>query len=445
MDHLAEAEQTVEKEGKWEGELRQVTRDGREVIVASRWTLVRDDGGRPKGRLVINTDITEKKALEARLVQAQRLEAVGALAGGVAHDFNNLLTVIIGFSEVALSGLDEGEPTHEMIQEVRKAGKRAAALTRQLLAFSRKQVLAPVVLDLNALVSEAVKWLGRLIGEHISVRTVLAPALGQVRADPGQLEQVLMNLVVNACDAMPTGGQLTIETRNVERGPSPGQPGTDEPPGPSVLLAVRDTGCGMDEATKARLFEPFFTTKEIGKGTGLGLATVYGIVKQSGGSIEVASAPGRGSTFKIYLPRLAQEAAPARGSHSEQHVLPRGTGTILLVEDEEAVRSLGGLALRSAGYTVLEVRDGEEALAGCQRHPEPIDLLVTDVVMPKIGGRQLADRVACLRPSLKVLYTSGYTDDTMLRHGVEGTETTFLQKPFTPSVLVSKVTEVLGR
>ncbi len=443
---LQEAHQAVAREGKWEGELRQVTRTGREIIVASRWTLARDEEGRPKSWLVINTDITEKKKLEAQLIQAQRLEAVGLLAGGVAHDFNNLLTVIMGFSEVVLGGLCEEEPSHQMILEIHKAGQRAAALTRQLLAFSRKQVLAPVILDLNALVSETEKMLRRVIGEDIALTTVLDSALGKVEADPGQMEQVLVNLMVNARDAMPTGGKLTIATRNVELERSSTPVDAEVHVGPSVLLAVTDTGCGMDEATKARIFEPFFTTKEVGKGTGLGLATVYGIVKQSGGSIEVDSTPGQGTTFKIYLPRPAREVAPANGASSERQIIPRGNGTVLLVEDEEAIRSLASLALRSAGYSVVEARDGEEALAVSEGHRGLIDLLVTDVVMPKLNGRQLADRLASTRPTLRVLYMSGYTDDAVLRYGVHrNAGMALLQKPFTPIVLARKAHEVLGR
>jgi PAS domain S-box-containing protein len=440
----AEVNQKVLTEGKWGGELRQVTRDGRKIIVASRWTLVRDHDGRPKCQLNINTDITEKKTLEAQLVQSQRLETVGLLAGGVAHDFNNLLTVILGCSEVALNQLSPEQPTRDLVHEVYKAGQRAATLTRQLLAFGRKQVLTPIVLDLNTLVRDMQKMLGRLIGEDIALATTLDPALGQVKADPAQLEQILMNLAVNARDAMPAGGHLTIETRNMDQTPADA-PHHEAGPTSWVMLAVSDTGCGMDEATKARVFEPFFTTKEIGKGTGLGLATVYGIVKQSGGIIEVDSEPGQGTTLRIYLPRLSQKAAPANGPGSPFQVLPTGTGTVLLVEDEEAVRAMGSLALRSAGYTVLEARDGEEALGACQQYPQPIDLLVTDVVMPKISGRQLADRATATCPSIKVLYISGYTDDTMLRHGVRETGTAFLHKPFTPSVLVRKVHEVLGR
>lgn len=441
---LAEAIRRVVAGGSWEGELRQVTRGGRPIVVASRWTLVRDEEGRPTSQLVINTDVTDKKQLETQLAQAQRLEAVGLLAGGVAHDFNNLLTVILGYSEVALRSLGQAGPARELIQEVRKAGVRAAALTRQLLAFSRRQVLAPVVLDLNALVSETERMLRRLIGEDIALVTTLDPGLGPVKADPGQLEQVLMNLTVNARDAMPTGGRLTIETWNVERGPS-ASPHPKGLRGPCVLLAVTDTGCGMDEATKARVFEPFFTTKELGKGTGLGLATVYGIVEQSGGTIEVWSEPGRGASFNVYLPRLAQETVRSRGSHPGGSSPPAGTGTVLLVEDEESLRSLGGLALRSAGYTVLEARDGQEALQVCRADAGQIDLLVTDVVMPRMNGRQLADNLARIHPSLKVLYMSGYTDDTVVRHGVGDEGVAFLQKPFTPSVLTRKVYEVLGR
>jgi two-component system cell cycle sensor histidine kinase/response regulator CckA len=431
-------------EGKWQGELPQNTRDGRELVVASRWTLVRDEEGRPQSKLVINTDITEKKRLEAQLLQAQRLEAVGLLAGGVAHDFNNLLTVILGYSEVVLREPGMTEPTRELIHQIHKAGERAAALTRQLLAFSRKQILAPVVLDLNALVRETEKMLRRLIGEDIELITLLDPDLGRVKVDPGQLEQILLNLAVNARDAMPAGGKLTIQTQNAKPNPRHEQQRAEVQPGSHVLLAVSDTGCGMDEATQAQIFEPFFTTKGPGKGTGLGLATVYGIVKQSGGSIEVESAPGKGATFQIYLPRLTQQGGRMRSSDRAFRLIPRGTGTVLLVEDDERVRSLGGLALRSAGYTVLEAENGEKALEMCLAHPEPVDLIVTDVVMPKMGGRELAEQVATVRPNLKVVYMSGYMDDTIVRQGVQEGEATLLHKPFTPSVLARKVHEVLG-
>ncbi len=381
---------------------------------------------------------------EAQFIQAQRLEAVGMLAGGVAHDFNNLLTVILGFSEVVLGELPRDEPVHDRVQQIRNAAKRAAALTRQLLAFSRKQTLAPVILNLNDLVSETEKLLRRLIGEDVVLTTVLDPALGRVNADPGQVEQVLMNLAVNARDAMPTGGRLTIETRNVDMDAAAARQHPEGRPGLWVVLAVRDTGCGMDEATRARIFEPFFTTKEAGKGTGLGLATVYGIVKQSGGFLEVNTAPGRGTTFEVYLPYLAHAPTPVSGSQPDLARLPRGTGTVLLVEDEEGVRTLAGVVLSLAGYTVLEARDGKEALKVCASHAGPIDLVVTDVVMPEMSGRELVDRIAALRAELKVLFVSGYTESDVLRHGVGEAATAFLQKPFTPSVLARKVHEMLG-
>jgi len=431
-------------DGAWEDELRQTTKDGKQIIVASRWTRVCDESGRPKSQMTINTDMTEKKKLEARLIQAQRMEAVGRLAGGVAHDFNNLLTVIIGFSEMVLGGLSRDEPTREMIQQVHLAGTRAASLTRQLLAFSRKQVLAPVVLDLNSLVSETEKMLCRMIGEDIALVAVLDPSLGRVKADPGQIEQVLMNLAVNARDAMPTGGRLTIATQNVEVDPSVGVAFKEMAAGPYVLLTVSDTGCGMDEATMAQIFEPFFTTKEVDKGTGLGLATVYGIMKQSDGAIDVTSAPGQGSAFKIYLPRLVQETAKAGGAFLGIPAIPQGTGMVLMVEDEQAVRSLSSLALRSAGYAVLEAENGEDALAVYRKHSGSIDLLAIDVVMPKMNGRQLADDLTSKQPGLKVLYMSGYTDDAVVLHGVKDAGLAFLQKPFTPYSLVRKVREVLG-
>lgn len=439
-----DAGRTVVREGTWEGDLQQVTRSGRALIVASHWTLVRDEQGQPKSRFIINTDITEKKKLAARLEQAQRLESIGALAGGVAHDFNNLLTIIIGYSDFALSGLGQSGPLYEALQQVREAGQRAAGLTRQLLAFSRQQVLAPVVLDLNSLVRQTEKMLRRLIGEDIALTMNLAPALGLVKADPTQMGQVLMNLVVNARDAMPTGGQLTITTRNMELGPSLAHPQSGALPGAGVLLMVRDTGCGMDEVTRERLFEPFFTTKEVGKGTGLGLATVYGIVQQSGGTIEVDSRPGQGSTFKITLPRHAPQLGVIDSSLPGLEAFPCGKGTLLVVEDEDSLRALGVRTLRTAGYTVLEARDGEEALRVFERCSDPIALLVTDVVMPKMSGRQLAECVAVVSPSTKVLYMTGYTDDTVLRHGVRDAGVALLQKPFTPSTLATRVHELLG-
>jgi two-component system, cell cycle sensor histidine kinase and response regulator CckA len=439
---LDEARQAVMATGEWIGELREVARNGREVIVESRWTLVRDPEGNPKAKLVINTDITERKRLEAQLFQARRMESIGALAGGVAHDFNNLLTVITGFSEILLARVTEDDPMRQPLNEIRKAGERAASLTRQLLAFSRRQILAPRVFDLNSLINETERMLRRLIGEDIDLALGLDPALGRVKADPGQIEQVLLNLVVNARDAMPRGGHLTIETKNVELDEIYARQHPDVRPGPYVLVAVSDSGCGMDETTQAQIFEPFFTTKEQGKGTGLGLAMAYGIVKQSGGQIEVYSEIGHGSTFKIYLPRVQEEMAAKEAAWLA--VSPQGTETVLLVEDEEGVRSTVRLALATNGYTVLEAEDAKKALEISEQHDGPIHLLITDVVMPKISGRQLADQMQGPRPGMKVLYVSGYTDDAIIRHGVLQAGVAFLQKPFTPTALARKVREILN-
>jgi len=393
--------------------------------------------------LSIIRDVTDQKNLESQLRQAQKMDAFGQLAGGVAHDFNNLLTIISGYSEIILDGAIPPDKTRELVREIRKAGDRAASLTRQLLAFSRKQMLQSVELDLNAVVADTEKMLRRLIGEDIDLATGLDPALESVKADPGQIEQVIMNLVVNARDAMPTGGHITIETRNVELDQNYTQQHAEVVPGNYVMLAVTDTGCGMDETIKAKIFEPFFTTKEVGKGTGLGLATVYGIVKQSGGSIEVYSELGHGTTFKVYLPRLKREVSSSKSLPSSS-LIPQGTETILLAEDEEAVRGIVRLTLESSGYTVLAARNGDEALQICQQYKDPIHLLLTDVVMPKMSGRQLADIVVAARPNIKVLYLSGYTDDAIVRHGVLESNMAFLQKPFTPMLLAKKVREVLG-
>jgi two-component system, cell cycle sensor histidine kinase and response regulator CckA len=394
------------------------------------------------GLLAISRDVTERKKLEMQLQQAQKMEAFGQLAGGVAHDFNNLLTIITGYTELLLGGGVAADKQRPFIREIRSAAERAAALTRQLLAFSRKQILQPVHLNLNTLVANTEKMLRRLIGEDIDLATRLDPALGQVKADPGQIEQVIVNLVVNARDAMPTGGHLTIETRNVELDQDYVRSHPEARPGGQVLLAVADSGCGMDAATSVRIFEPFFTTKEVGKGTGLGLATVHGIVKQSNGSIEVYSELGHGSTFKVYLPRLAGPVA-AGNSDPAVSVMPRGTETILLTEDESGVRAFVRFALESLGYTVLEARHGEESLRICQQHTGLIHLLLTDVVMPKVSGRQLADLATGLHPNMKVLYMSGYTDDAVVRHGVLQAGMAFLQKPVTLMLLARKVREVL--
>jgi PAS domain S-box-containing protein len=390
----------------------------------------------------IGRDITEKRLLEEQFRQAQKMDAFGQLAGGIAHDFNNVLTAVNCFSEMLLNRRVPSERHDEYLREIRKAGERATALTRQLLAFSRKQIIQPVPLDLNGLVTELQMLLRRLIGEDIHLTTDLDSALSQVKGDPGQIEQVVMNLVVNARDAMPAGGQVTIQTRNVEFDQEYCQTHPGLAPGQHVMLAVSDTGSGMDATVKAKIFEPFFTTKGVGKGTGLGLAVVHGIVQQSGGSIEVDSALGQGTKFKIYLPRLEYPVALARPVFWSSQ-MPGGTETILLVDDEETLRKTARLTLESAGYTVLAAKNGDEALDLCTNHPGMIHLLLTDVVMPKISGRQLADVIRALRENIKVLLMSGYTDDTVVRHGVAEAGIAFLQKPLTPIALARKVRDVL--
>jgi len=393
--------------------------------------------------LGVSTDITERKLAEDQLRQSQKIEAVGQLAGGVAHDFNNLLGVITGYADLLLKDVGPQHPGARRVHEIRKAADRATGLTRQLLAFSRKQVLQPRVLDLNAVVGDMEKMLGRLIGENIQVIAKFGTELGRVKADPGQIEQVIMNLAVNARDAMPRGGKLILETTNTELGENylPTHPGAK--PGRYVLLAVSDTGHGIDAVTLPRIFEPFFTTKEQGKGTGLGLSTVYGIVKQSGGYIMVYSEPGHGSTFKVYLPRVDEEAeAPGAGEVAAQPVA-RASETILLVEDEKSLREMVREILEEGGYTVLQGGSPEEALAAARSHPGPIHLMVTDVVMPRMGGRDLAAELATLRPGLRVLYMSGYTDNAIVHQGVLDAGTHFLQKPFTADALFRKVRAVL--
>ena len=378
---------------------------------------------------------------EERLRQAQKMEAVGRLAGGVAHDFNNLLTVISSYSDLLLEDLGSDDPRRDDVEQIRKAADGAAALTRQLLAFSRQQVLQPKALDLKATVAGTEKLLKRLIGEDIQLATFLAPDLGVVNADPGQIEQIIINLAVNARDAMPAGGRLPIEAANVDmdeeyvRGHAPAGPGR------YVMLALSDTGIGMDEPTKARIFEPFFTTKEAGKGTGLGLATVYGIVKQSGGFIWVYSEPGRGTTFKVYLPRIEEPAEPAAAPTATVEL--RGTETVLVVEDAPSVRMVTRQVLERYGYTVLEASNGATALRLAAKHHGRIHLLLTDVVMPGLSGRQLAQQLAQLRPDLKVLYASGYTDNAILHHGILESGIAYLQKPFTPETLGRSVRQVL--
>ena len=397
--------------------------------------------GRPAA-LVMAHDITRRKSLESQLLQAQKMEAVGRLAGGVAHDFNNLLTVILGSAGFLLQDLNADVPEREDVHEIKKAAERAAALTRQLLAFSRQQVLVPHNIDLNTVIGAVEQMLRRLIGEDIAFRTVLAPGLGTVLADPGQVEQVVMNLAVNARDAMPRGGKLTIETANVDLDEAYTQDHSPVTAGRYVMLAVSDTGIGMDGHVRTHLFEPFFTTKEKGMGTGLGLATVYGIVKQSGGYIWVYSEPGRGTSFKIYLPRVEVAADPDT-PRSLPLVSLLGSETVLVVEDEEPVRKVIRRTLETHGYVVLTASDGQEALTLAREHDGSIHLLLTDVVMPNMSGRELADRVASVRREAKVLYLSGYTDDAIVQHGVLEPGIAFLQKPFTSFALARKLREVL--
>ncbi len=417
-------------------------KDGTLVNISLSVAPLHDAAGRVAGMLSLAADVTEMRQLEVQYRQAQKMEAVGRLAGGIAHDFNNLLTAIIGTTALVLEDLGLESRVRLDIQEIEKAAKRAAGLTRQLLIFSRQQVLEPRALDLNALVGNLEKMLHRLIGEDIELRTKQAAALGAVRADPGQLEQAIVNLVVNARDAMPQGGRLTIETADVEldRGYVAGHVPTQ--PGPYVLLAISDTGVGMDGATKARLFEPFFTTKEPGRGTGLGLATVYGIVKQSGGYIWVYSELGRGTTFKIYLPRVA-ETPEAPESTTGTPTQVGGSETLLVVEDQEEVRKLTKRVLAARGYTVLAARNGAEALEIVDRHATQIHLMITDVVMPGMNGRELAQLACARRSDLKVLYVSGYTGEAVLQHRLLEPGVAFLQKPFTPDVLARKTREVL--
>jgi len=400
-------------------------------------------------KLVLANDVTDRKRAEQALKeteehlrQSQKLEGVGQLAGGIAHDFNNLLTVINGFCSLAMRGLNHEDPLLANLEEIKKAGDRATSLTRQLLAFSRKQVLQPKILNLDSVVIDMEKMLQRVIGENIDLRAVLEPKLGNVSADPGQIEQIILNLVVNARDSMLNGGKLTIETDNIYLDEEYGKDHLGAQVGPHVMLAVTDTGHGMDQKTLARIFEPFFTTKEMGKGTGLGLSTVYGIVKQSGGNIWVYSEIGRGTTFKIYLPRVDDGAEEYKRNIEDARVT-KGTETILLVEDEEMLRKLARQTLKGHGYEIVEASNGNEAIALSAQHEGAIHLLLTDVIMPGMNGRELATRMLQTRPSLRVLFMSGYTDDAIVHQGVLDESANFIQKPFAPDELAGRVREVL--
>ena len=405
---------------------------------------LRDAEGAVQGAICMALDVTDRKKLEEQFRQAQKMEAVGRLAGGIAHDFNNLLMVIQGYADLLAERLPVGDAMRRNAEQIQAASQRAAALTQQLLAFSRKQILAPKVLNIQVVVADMEKMLRRVIGEDVELRTSSATDLWLIKADRSQIEQVIMNLAVNARDAMPNGGRLTIETANVEFDTSISHPSAVVAPGKYVVLAVTDNGCGMDEKTQAHIFEPFFTTKEKGKGTGLGLATVYGVVKQSGGYVWVYSEPGRGTSFKIYLPRIEDETAPhVRDRGTVEKSTPRGSGVILLAEDEKGVRELAREYLETSGYTVIAAENGNSAIELASTHAGPIHLLMTDVVMPGIGGRELADRVKAIRPEIKVLYMSGYTDQSIVHQGVLESDAVLLQKPFTLAALASKLREML--
>jgi two-component system cell cycle sensor histidine kinase/response regulator CckA len=443
-DHSEESRRIRERGLRGEAvvgvEVQRQRKDGARVEISESTAPMRDAGGAVLGVLAIAADITERKQLEAQLRQAQKLEALGGLAGGIAHDFNNLLTVIGGRSQIAAWDLPPDSKVRHHLDLITQTVERAAGLTRQLLAFSRKQVLEPRVLDLGETVTEMTPMLRRLIGEDLDLATASEPGLWRVKADPSQIEQVIMNLVVNARDAMPDGGRLTIETRNSELDETYAKVHAGVEPGSYVMLAVTDTGHGMDATVLAQIFQPFFTTKGPGRGTGLGLATVYGIVKQSGGHIWVYSEVGQGTSFKVYLPRVEEAvtvvtAVPQRAR--------RGTETILLTEDDDEVRTLARETLELSGYTVLEAANPADALRVAVQHSGVIHLLLTDVVMPGMNGRALADRLLALRPDLKVLFVSGYPASASGHHGVLDPGTAFLQKPFTPGSLARKVGEVL--
>jgi len=428
----------------WSAEYRYRKADGSYADVFDRGYVLHDGEGKPIRMIGAMMDVTQRKQLESELRQAQKMEAVGRLAGGVAHDFNNLLTIIIGRSALLMGRLKADDASRKSVELIQKTAARAASLTGQLLAFSRKQVLQRKVLDLNAAVGEMSDMLRRLIGEDIDLLLTLGPTAGRVNADPGQLEQALLNLAVNARDAMPHGGTLGVETDRVVLGPAPPDRPEALPPGPYAVLRVMDTGVGMDAATQTHIFEPFFTTKGPGKGTGLGLSMVHGVVRQHGGAIQVRSVVGGGTTFEIYLPQVGA-AAPAPTADDAGPRPATGQETILLVEDEEDVRALAREVLERQGHSVLEAGDGAQALQRYEAEGERIDLILTDVVMPRMSGRELVDRVRALRPAMPVLYMSGYTEDAIVRHGVRDSSVLLLGKPFTPADLISKVREVLDK
>jgi PAS domain S-box-containing protein len=432
-------ESVDESPARLRGELRLKGQDGELQTVDARSAAFAPG-------LLVHTlrDLTHQRHLEQELHHSQKMDAIGKLAGGVAHDFNNLLTVISSYTSFLLESFDETDPRREDATEIKQAAVRAAQLTRQLLAFSRKQVIQPRSLIVNSIVTDTEKMLRRLIGEDVELVTKLAPDLFEVRADAGQLEQVLMNLAVNARDAMPQGGRLSIETANVRLSSASGPRPTTMPEGDYVMLAVSDAGTGIPAEVQSHIFEPFFTTKEAGKGTGLGLSTVYGIVKQAGGDVRVDSEMGRGTTFRIYLPRIVDEYKETEiAAAAADDVESRGHETVLLVEDEDHLRGLAVRILNAHGYTVLTAIDGADAVRQANEYANPIHLVVSDVVMPRMGGRLLSELLVSARPKVKVLFMSGYTDDDVMRRGILDRRTAFLEKPFTPEQLVSKVRQVL--
>ncbi len=432
----------VEREGAWSGRMQSRRKDGSLYEADVSISCVRDEDGHVIHYVSVEHDVTNEVALEAQLRQAQKMEAVGKLAGGVAHDFNNLLSVINGYASILLGSAEPDSPERDHTEEILRAGERAAGLTRQLLAFSRRQVLKPRILELNAVVRDMEKMLRRLIGEDVDLHTVMDESVGTVEADPGQLEQVVMNLAVNARDAMLRGGRLTIETGQRYLGEEYCAHHAELEPGHYALLAITDSGHGMSALTAARIFEPFFTTKETGKGTGLGLSTVYGIVKQSGGHVSVYSEVGRGTCFRIYLPRVgAVDEELADDTADEPAAM--GQETVLVAEDEDGVRKLAALLLKRQGYNVLQAEDGESALRVAAQHDGPIHLLLTDVVMPRMSGRELWDVLSTEREETRVLYMSGYTDTAIVHHGVLEPGTPFIEKPFVPDELLSVIRGVL--
>jgi two-component system cell cycle sensor histidine kinase/response regulator CckA len=436
----------------WIDEYRFQRGDGSYAMVLDRGYIAQDASGKPVRMIGAMLDLTERKKAEKalheseeKLQQAQKMESIGRLAGGIAHDFNNLLTAILGYSEIAIMNLKAGDPLRANLEEIKRAGNRAANLTRQLLAFSRKQVLQPKVMDLNSIVFELDKMLRRLIGEDIELVTHLQNSLGSVKADPGQIEQVIINLVINARDAMPEGGKLTIETTNVQLDAEYTNKHPDVKPGSYVMIAVSDNGEGMDEATQERIFEPFFTTKAVGKGTGLGLSTVHGIINQSEGHIWVYSELGNGTTFKIYLPRTDKDANQFDATARDSRAFVGGSETILLVEDDEIVRKMAQRILELDGYHVLTASTPFEALSICKEYQERIHLLLTDVVMPQMSGNILARQILPLRPDIVVLYMSGYTENTIVHHGSLDEGINFIEKPFTPDLLSHKIRTLLDK